>query len=174
MLQQTAQPRMMKLPRRRRLAIRLGNCCISEQRLEQPFQIRIRQARDSRLKLIPQLSHIASGRRQHVHLVGFARQRLAKLIDLHLRAVVIARHAAAHLDHVSAIEVFCDARIAQLPHATLDLPVLVAEHQAQIWFVLLGGSLLLGQHEEEAVEAPCPRQSPLDRQYKCLSFCRED
>jgi len=74
------------------------------------------------------------------------------LIHLHLRAILVARDAAAHLHHVATIEIFSNARIAQLPHARLDGPGLVAERQVQVRLALFRCSLLPGQNQEEAVE----------------------
>ena len=151
-LQQPAQPRVMKLPRGRRLAIGLRHRGIVEQRLEQPLQVGIGQALDARLKLRPQCAHVASRRGQHVRLVGLALERLAQLIDLHLRAVLIAGKAAPHLDDVAALKVLRDTRVARIPHASLDLAAFVAQNQVQIRLVRLCSPLLLGQDEKETVE----------------------
>ena len=60
--------------------------------------------------------------------------------------------AAAGLDHVAALEVFGDARVAGLPDTAFELAGLVAQNEAEVGLVGLGSALLLGQDEEEAVE----------------------
>ncbi len=91
MFEQSAQPRVMQLPRRRRFAIRLRKFRVGKQRIEQPLQVRICKALDAGLKLAPQRAHVLGGGGQHVQFVGLAGLRLAQLIDLHLRAIVVAR-----------------------------------------------------------------------------------
>ncbi len=76
------------------------------------------------------------------------------MLDLHLQAIVEARHRTADLHDVSALKFLRDARIAGIPNARLDLPRLVAQDQIQIWLVGLGRSLLLVQHQEKCVEVP--------------------
>ena len=152
MLQQTAQPRMMKLPRRRRLPICLRNLRVSKHSMQQPLQIGIGHAFHAGLQVRPQHRDVKSSRRQQIALVHLAGLRLAKLIDLHLHPVVKARRAPAHLHRIAAIEHFLNARVPRLPDAPFNLAALVAQYQAQIRLVGFRRPLLLRQHQEKSVE----------------------
>ena len=120
--------------------------------MSKQLEVGVGEAVDEAEKLTPEIGHIVGGGGQQVGFVHLAGLRQAELIDLHLQAVVEAGGRAASLDDVAALEVFGDARVRGLPDAAFELAGLVAENQVQIGLVGLGGALLLGQDEEEAVE----------------------
>src|SRR5208337_4517213 len=153
-LQQPAEPGVVKQPSGGGFAVGGGEGGVGEHGAEQPLQVGIREAVDKSEKLTPELGYIAGGGGQQVGFVHFVGQRNAKLIDLHLQAVIEAGGRAASLDHVAALKVFGDARVSRIPDAAFELAGLVAQDEVEVGLVVLGGALLLGQDEEEAVEGP--------------------
>ncbi len=120
--------------------------------MSKPLEVGVGEALHKAEKLTPELGHVVGGRGQQVGFVHLVGQRHADLVDLHLQAVFEAGGRAAGLDHVAALEVLGDARVAGLPDAAFELAGFVAQNEVEVGLVGLGGALLLGQDEEEAVE----------------------
>ena len=93
MLQQAAEPGMMKLLGSGRFAVCLCQSRIGQQCIQQQLQIRIGKALHKPQQLAPKLIHIACGARQHVTLFHFAGGSFPQVLDLHLQSVVKARNS---------------------------------------------------------------------------------
>ena len=150
--EQAAQPGMVQLLCGGRFAVRGRDLRVGEQRGQQQLQMGLGERFDKAEQLTPERVHVIGGGGHQVGLVDLDRQRLAQLFHLHLQAVVEAGNAAARLDHVAALEVFGDARVVGLPRAPLQLTGLVAEDQAKVGLVRLGGPMLPGENQEETIE----------------------
>jgi hypothetical protein len=152
MLQQAAQPGVMKLPCCGRFAVGLREGGIGQHSSQQQLEVGIGDGVDEAEKLIPERGYVVGGRGHQVGLVHLGRLSKAELIDLHLQAVVESGGASARLDDVALVEVPGDARVVGRPDAALKLTGFVAEDQIQIGLVGFGGALLLGEDKEVAVE----------------------
>ncbi len=151
-LEQAAEIGMMQLFGGGRFAEGGGNLQIAEDIAGEQLEMRVGEGVDEAEETLPELLHIVRGGRHQVSLFHFRRQGLAQLLDLHLQAVVEARHVAARLDDVAAIEVFRDACIVDVPDAAFELAGLVAKHDVEVGLVGLGGPELAMKNKKVGIE----------------------
>ena len=151
-LQQAAQPGVVELLGSGSFAIGGGDVGVGEDGGQQQFQVWIGERIDKAQQLAPQRLHVIRGGGHEVGFLKLVGVRLAKLLHLHLQAVVETLDAAAHLDHVAAFEGGCNAGVCRFPRAGLQLPRLVAEDQVEIGLVRLRGAQLPGQNQKKSIE----------------------